>query len=165
MRRYIFTRSLWLTNRCNVLFEMIALFNNNPISGVSAGTNPPKPCKPGYYCPSQTPAPDRYPCPEGTFSSRADLTAASECTKCTASYYCSGGESTTTGICAPGYYCPEGTAYPFDFGCENGTYNEKEGMDDKADCRQCTQGQGHHLKIWNWVSVLYGGPTSHILPV
>ena len=53
-------------------------------------TTQPQPCKQGYYCPAMTTAPDRWPCPPGTFSNRSDLTDASECTNCTAGYYCRG---------------------------------------------------------------------------
>ena len=52
--------------------------------------NPPQPCKPGYYCPLQTPSPDRFPCPEGTFSPAANLSRADQCTNCTQGYYCLG---------------------------------------------------------------------------
>ncbi len=52
--------------------------------------NGPQPCKPGYYCPLQTPSPDRFPCPEGTYSPLSNLSRADQCTPCTEGYYCLG---------------------------------------------------------------------------
>ena len=56
----------------------------------SDGSNPPKPCGQGYYCPLMSSSPDQYPCPPGTFSSSSSLSDASQCTNCTAGYYCKG---------------------------------------------------------------------------
>jgi hypothetical protein len=66
--------------------------NTQPIMFTAdfAGTNPPMNCEPGYYCPSQTPAPNRYPCPAGYYSPSANLTRAEECTICPAGEYCLG---------------------------------------------------------------------------
>lgn len=52
--------------------------------------NPPQPCQPGFYCPLQSPAPNRFPCPAGTYSTRADLKESAECTVCPESFYCTG---------------------------------------------------------------------------
>ena len=52
--------------------------------------NPPQPCGLGHYCPLQTPAPDRYPCPPGTFTNSSSLYEESQCSVCTEGYYCIG---------------------------------------------------------------------------
>ena len=52
--------------------------------------NPAQPCGQGHYCPLQTPAPDRFPCPAGTYTNRSDLYDASQCTICPQEYYCNG---------------------------------------------------------------------------
>ena len=62
---------------------------NNCFSGGDAVTEP-QPCQRGHYCPAMTTSPDQWPCPPGTFTNRSDLSDASECTNCTAGYYCTG---------------------------------------------------------------------------
>ena len=56
----------------------------------TAGLNPPSPCQRGHYCPAMTTQPDQWPCPAGTFTTSSNLWDASQCTNCTAGYYCEG---------------------------------------------------------------------------
>ena len=53
----------------------------------------------------------------------------------------SGGESTESGICPRGYYCPEGTELATQYGCPNGTFNANEGITSEGDCQYCEQGR------------------------
>jgi hypothetical protein len=39
-----------------------------------------------------------------------------------------GGESSVSGICPTGFYCPSGTRIATEFGCPNGTYNDVTGL-------------------------------------
>ena len=50
----------------------------------------PSDCEQGHYCPLQTPSPDRYPCPAGTYTTESNLASADECTPCPAGQYCLG---------------------------------------------------------------------------
>ena len=59
-------------------------------TGNFSSANPPRPCEQGHYCPFQTPSPDRFPCPAGTYSDRSDLWSADQCTPCPAGEYCLG---------------------------------------------------------------------------
>ena len=51
-------------------------------------------------------------CPAGTFSNQTGLANSSQCTPCTAGYYCNiNGLRDVQGPCSPGYYCPEGNNF------------------------------------------------------
>ena len=51
-------------------------------------------------------------CPSGTFSNSTGLSNETECTICTAGYYCTtSGITDVQGPCTAGYYCPEGKAF------------------------------------------------------
>ncbi|KAH3750587.1 hypothetical protein DPMN_185114 [Dreissena polymorpha] len=71
---------------CNLVYLNCVLFVCTTLSG----TLPPQPCAQGHYCPEMTTAPDQYPCPAGTFTTSSSLSDASQCTNCTAGYYCTG---------------------------------------------------------------------------
>eukprot|EP00750_Incisomonas_marina_P016607 INCI19214.1.p1 GENE.INCI19214.1~~INCI19214.1.p1 ORF type:complete len:6126 (+),score=1170.25 INCI19214.1:309-18686(+) len=74
-------------------------------------------CPAGSYCPNGSTGPIQYRCPEGTFSTSQGLQNASQCTSCTAGYYCGEeGLTAVSGPCAPGYTCSGGssTATPTD---------------------------------------------------
>lgn len=80
-------------------------------------------CTRGNYCPVATSYP--YPCPAGTFSNSEKLTAASECTPCTAGSYClTRGLTVVTEVCDAGFYCPDGQAEPRNdaYKCNPGFY-------------------------------------------
>ena len=68
-------------SECNRIPSFVFLDNS---------TNPPKPCWPGYYCPLQSPSPEKFPCPAGTYSDRADLYEAAQCYVCPQGSYCEG---------------------------------------------------------------------------
>ena len=97
-------------------------------------------CPKGYFCPNGTANPQ--PCPRGYFSNNDGLKLRTECQKCppgkycnvigqkelrnppncSAGYVCLGASSTPTptteGIgyqCPKGFYCPEGTLFPFTY--------------------------------------------------
>ncbi len=64
-------------------------------------------CPAGHNCPEGTHTPAR--CPAGTFSNATSLAAATECTNCTAGWYCQQtGLTLPEAVCQQGYYCPEG---------------------------------------------------------
>lgn len=60
-------------------------------------------------------------CPSGTAGSAISLADSSECSTCTAGFYCDpaniGPEE-----CPDGYYCPEGTQRANEFPCPAGYY-------------------------------------------
>ena len=60
-------------------------------------------------------------------------------------YYCPQvpviGTPTVEYICPRGYYCPEGTEYGVQFGCDFGTYGVKQGADKQDDCYDCPAGR------------------------
>ena len=41
---------------------------------------------------------------------------------------------------APGYYCPAGTRWPYEFPCPRGSYNPLNGSDGEEDCLSCPRG-------------------------
>ena len=80
-------------------------------------------CPVGHYCPTATALP--YPCPAGSFSNSESLTAANECTPCTAGKYCeTRGLTAPTGDCDEGFFCPAGESQPRNdlYKCTAGNY-------------------------------------------
>lgn len=75
-----------------------------------------------------------------SYSDRADLAKANECTDCPAGSYCIGGKTAPDGKCPRAYYCPAKTVNAYKYGCENGTYNPDEGIGSQAECKICPQG-------------------------
>ena len=71
------------------LMDIVLSLSSYGTSGMDS-VNGPQPCKPGYYCPLQTPRLDSFPCPAGTYSNNSALYAASQCDICDAGYYCIG---------------------------------------------------------------------------
>jgi hypothetical protein len=110
-------------------------------------------CAHGHACPAGTKWRHEYPCPAGYFSDSISLTAndADQCTICPPKYACPQredlppmvdpvtpgetaygplagplGSNTLTNpkvACAPGHYCPEGTASASQYPCPSGTYS------------------------------------------
>eukprot|EP00347_Sterkiella_histriomuscorum_P024400 403331247 len=92
-------------------------------------------CPAGFYC-------DSYPtlmpikCPNGTFS-LAGAKNLSECTECTAGYYCMDGSSQKYD-CPEGSYCPKGTGNPVP--CPKGSFNGRLNGQSISDCQACPSG-------------------------
>lgn len=134
-------------------------------------------CPPGYYCGLHTSTPVNCPagkyciagtstpinCPPGSYGNSKRLRRSQECTPCPAGKYCSGiGEITTSGNCAAGYLCINGssTATPNDGitgticpaggycpsgasklkSCPAGKYNDLIGQKNNSSCKDCTAG-------------------------
>ncbi len=108
--------------------------------GTGFNFSAPLPCAQGHYCPSGTPTPNKFPCPPGTFTEYSNLTSEGECTRCPPNYYCKGGEGAPTGLCPPGFICPERTRFPYEFPCHERTYNPNFGANSTDSCLNCTIG-------------------------
>ena len=59
-------------------------------------------------------------CPPGTFSSNVSLAIPGECTVCPDKFYCVGAQSSLSGVCGVGHFCPNGTSSPTEFPCSAG---------------------------------------------
>lgn len=97
-------------------------------------------CPAGYYCPEATKYSREFPCPAGTYNPDLNATAQSPaCRVCPATKYCVMGSKEPV-ICAPGYYCPEGTHAANQFACHAGTYNDQTGLKNFTECKTCPAG-------------------------
>lgn len=92
-------------------------------------------CPRGNYCPTASALP--VDCPAGTYQND---TGASECDVCPPGYYCEMG-ATDALACPGGHYCPEGTEFPNEFTCPNGTYSNKTGLATSSECYLCPPGR------------------------
>ncbi|CEM28618.1 unnamed protein product [Vitrella brassicaformis CCMP3155] len=112
--------------------------------GTGGTSKPPQPCAPGYYCPTGadtgTQYRFQYPCPAGTMSNGTDLTSDTECGDCPEGLYCTGGKPFADGRCPKGYKCPPGTQYATQFPCDAGSYGDRTGLPDQANCTACPNG-------------------------
>ena len=80
-------------------------------------------CPKGAYCLAGSDTFIR--CSPGTYSNVTGNEKESDCLNCTAGSYCSGyGNELPTGLCSPGYYCPEGQSQinPSSFVCTAGHF-------------------------------------------
>lgn len=123
-------------------------------------------CPTGSYCPISSESPSL--CPIGTYNPvLGGSSIALNCLDCPPGKYCGAqGLSAPSGLCAAGYfclksaievmppaldtvssrwgkcpigfYCPQGTAYPFR--CPIGTYSAKEQLGSVSQCTPCTAG-------------------------
>ena len=107
------------------------------------GSSTPKPtgnngdvCPLGSYCPAQSAEPQ--PCPAGTFNNE---TTQFTCHICTEGYYCTGNQSSWSGLCPKGYYCPAGTQFATQYPCPYGTFNNMTGASAVSACTVCSPGQ------------------------
>lgn len=100
------------------------------------GTSSPITCPKGHYCPAYSWVPDNFPCPKGKIQTSTGMDDVSDCTDCTAGYYCYQG-GTTEFQCTDGYYCPTASNYPF--WCSPG-YTSAINSDDSSDCSICAAG-------------------------
>lgn len=101
----------------------------------SSGTHA---CALGKYCTAVTP--EEIDCPPGTYGPVAGLTSVDDCTACDGGSFCVGGDSSVTGICASGYYCPTGSSTSTQEPCPSGTYRSSEGAASIDDCDICPAG-------------------------
>ena len=110
--------------------------------GWGSGYNFSKPqfCAQGHYCPLGTPAPNKFPCPRGSFTGRNNLTSVVECSVCPKGYYCEAGKNGPSGKCPPGFYCPEGTQFADQYPCPSTTFNPLYGQFSILTCLNCTTG-------------------------
>ncbi|XP_077422977.1 uncharacterized protein LOC144052618 isoform X3 [Vanacampus margaritifer] len=96
------------------------------------------PCPAGFFCPRGTSAP--IPCPPGTFSSITGNSHLSNCTECTAGYYCQAEGTVQPTLCRAGYYCPPGMAQGTGFPCPTGTVQNQLGASSLDACLPCPAG-------------------------
>lgn len=110
------------------------------LEGTGGVQKPPIPCAPGHFCPIGTEYADQFECLPGTWTDKTFLTAASECTICERGNYCVGGQSSISGICSPGYYCPEKSYTADQIPCPSGFYSPTEGLFSASQCLECPEG-------------------------
>ena len=113
-------------------------------------------CPSGHYCQVNTTQPYEFPCQPGTYNNLTGQTTSASCVPCVPGSYCEGdGNSWPTGLCSagwwcngsatsnmttthggrcqPGYYCPEGSAYPKE--CDGGKFCDVAGLSEpKGNC-------------------------------
>ena len=66
-------------------------------------------CPRGFFCPNGTQVSTQYPCPAGSFNGKTRRRSVSDCQLSPPGYYASGtGNANSTGLCAVGFYCPQG---------------------------------------------------------
>ena len=98
-------------------------------------------CRKGYYCPRGDINPYPVPCPTGTYSENTGLKQVSECTACTAGWYCNQeGLTAPEATCPGGYYCPRGTGDYTIYACPIGYYRNGSAKESFQDCAECTSG-------------------------
>lgn len=124
----------------------------------------PVACPYGSYCPTGTKFATEFLCPPGTLGIHPQFTRVEDCHVCPPKAYCSAaGSAATTGLCAAGYYCTNGssTARPFDgitgdvcpmgayceegsaapTPCPAGSFSPTMGSSSPADCTLCEPGK------------------------
>lgn len=123
-------------------------------AGAIAGTACPK----GYYCQAGTGLYTQTPCPIGTFRATTSATQASDCTACTAKFYCPepGLIAGNAFKCGAGYLCAAGSESvrgnelcPVDHWCKDGTktkcaaatYSTVGGIEAATECVECPPGK------------------------
>lgn len=78
-------------------------------------------CHLGYYCPAGTQS--MVACPVGTYNRLKGRKSLLDCQNVEGGYYVDvEGASNWTGLCAPGYYCPDGSTSNSQIKCPIGTY-------------------------------------------
>lgn len=95
-------------------------------------------CPAGNYCPIATANP--VPCAAGKYNPFDGADGEEDCSRTLRGYYTIAGASTPTGLCEPGYYCPEGSTGPREVPCPVSTYNPYYGRWSDDDCSLCVSG-------------------------
>lgn len=110
----------------------------NPSTGVTSATGTAGSttlfggdrCPAGSYCVTGSASP--RPCSEGTY---ADELGASVCKVCAPGYFCPLGTAVySTNTCPQGYYCPEGTKRSTEYPCPPGTFGNATGLQRGSQC-------------------------------
>ena len=93
-----------------------------------AKTTVPIPCPKGSFCPLLTKSGKQYQCPVGTFSNVTGLQNETQCTPCTAGYFCnSTGLTTPSGQCQAGFFCGGGSKSMIPTGNSSGYVIQSQG--------------------------------------
>lgn len=95
-------------------------------------------CPAGNYCPIATANP--VPCAAGKYRPFDGADDEEDCSRSLRGYYTIAGASNLTGLCEPGYYCPEGSTGPREVPCPASTYNPYYGRWSDDDCSLCVSG-------------------------
>jgi hypothetical protein len=91
-------------------------------------------CPSGHYCPEGSAQPQV--CAAGTYQSQSGQAS---CEVCPSGSWC--GEGTVhPSSCPLGSYCLEGTRYPTEYVCPNGTYGGKMNLTSASECSRCSPG-------------------------
>ncbi|GAB5363508.1 hypothetical protein AAMO2058_000889100, partial [Amorphochlora amoebiformis] len=96
-------------------------------------------CTAGFFCPQGTTS--MQACPITTYLPREGGQSINDCLTCPAGYYCeSTNQTTVTGVCLQGYYCPEGSYNNTAVACPVGTYRSTTGATNLTACSTCPPG-------------------------
>ena len=106
-----------------------AVPTSNPIIGTGG------PCPVGHYCPLGTLIPTA--CPSGTSRVSTGGQSESDCTLCSAGYYCIPNNPIPV-VCPTGAYCPQGSSLPVL--CPAGYYSSSTQASDISTCVKCPSG-------------------------
>jgi hypothetical protein len=85
-----------------------------------SGSTTPTACPTGSYCPDGK---IKVFCPSGTFGATRGLK-----------------DRSCSGLCTPGFYCPEGSVSPVSRYCPAGKYGDQAGLGDPACSGDCDAG-------------------------
>uniref|UniRef100_A0A7S3JP84 Chitin-binding type-2 domain-containing protein n=1 Tax=Aureoumbra lagunensis TaxID=44058 RepID=A0A7S3JP84_9STRA len=89
-------------------------------------------CPAGYYCPARRSS--GTPCAAGTWSNKTNLQSQDDCTEAPGGYYAVGGESSVSGDCEKGYYCPPGSSSATEYPCPAGYYSNTTNLYSRDHC-------------------------------
>lgn len=110
------------------------------LAGTGGGQQPKLDCIAGHYCPNGTQFQTQFNCPPGTWSGSNSLASSDECTVCETGKHCIGGQSSVSGNCSMGYYCPLGSFRSDQFACPSGTYSNQTNLAAAEECDICPKG-------------------------
>ena len=110
------------------------------VEGTGGSQKPRLDCAQGHYCPDRTQFATQFDCPPGTWTDSVHLIASEDCDVCDAGKFCIGGESSMSGDCPAGHYCPAGTPLDTSFPCPAGTYSDALNLKTLEECIKCPTG-------------------------